>query len=195
MPARLILGLAKADRLNIMAAMISRPNPGRLFVFCVLCLLAAVSPAAAQSVERLGDFQAWSAFRFTENGNRACYMASQPVKHEGKYTRRGDIYALVTHRPAEKLRDEVSFIIGYKFKPESNLEVAIGSEKFSLFTKEDGAWTHSSDDDQRLVQSMIKGQTMVVKGVSWRGTNTTDTYSLSGFTKAYQRISATCAVN
>ena len=151
--------------------------------------------AWAQGVERLGDFNEWSAFRFTENGNRACYMASQPVKAEGNYTKRGDIYALVTHRPSENRRDEVSFIAGYKFKAESTVEVRIGKTGFQLFTNEDGAWTANKDEDQKLVQAMIKGNRMVVRGTSTRGTKTVDTYSLRGFTKAYNKITTTCDLN
>ena len=189
-----MLGLVKLDGLNIMPAMIRFAIRSHRPFLAILWLALAPAPALAQGIERLGDFQAWSAFRFTENGNKACYMASQPEKNEGKYSKRGDIYALVTHRPAENRRDEVSFIIGYKFKPNSNVEVAIGGQKYTLFTKEDGAWTANPDEDRRLVQAMIKGNKMIVKGVSWRDTRTTDTYSLKGFTKAYQKISQTCGI-
>ncbi|MGF1609041.1 MAG: invasion associated locus B family protein, partial [Kiloniellales bacterium] len=147
-----------------------------LVAFVALLSVSAGGAAAwAQGIERLGDFDDWSAFRFTENGNRACYMASQPAKAEGSYTRRGDIYALVTHRPAENRRDEVSFIAGYSFRENSTVEVTIGGQAFQLFTSDDGAWTANKDEDQKLVQAMIKGNRMVVKGTSSRGTATTDT--------------------
>ena len=189
-----MLGLVKLDGPNIMPAMIRSAMRTRRPLLMLLWLAVAPAPALAQGIERLGDFQDWSAFRFTEDGNKACYMASQPVKNEGKYSKRGDIYALVTHRPAENRRDEVSFIIGYKFKPNSNVEVAIGNQKYTLFTKEDGAWTANPEEDRRLVKAMIKGSQMVVRGTSWRDTRTTDTYSLRGFTKAYQTISQTCGI-
>ena len=163
-----------------------------LALTALLSFFASGAPAMAQGIERLGDFDDWSAFRFSENGNRACYMASQPTKHEGNYTRRGEIYALVTHRPAENRRDEVSFIAGYNHQAESVVEVKIGGSAFKLFTKEDGAWTANKDEDKRLVGAMIKGSRMVVRGTSGRGTKTTDTYSLKGFTKAYQAITESC---
>ena len=159
-------------------------------IFGILCGWSA--SAYGQSVERLGDFNDWSAFRFTENGAKACYMASQPVKHEGKYSERGDIYALVTHWPAEKTRDEVSIVIGYKFQKDSLVDVSIGGKAFKLFTRDDVAWTPNADEDSRLVKSMIRGAQMVVKGTSWRGTKTVDTYSLKGFTAAYNKITETC---
>jgi len=164
-------------------------------LFVLLSVFAGGAPVSAQGIERIGDFDDWSAFRFTEGGNKACYMASQPVKAEGKYTKRGDIYALVTHRPAENRRDEVSFIAGYAFKANSTVEVKIGGQGFQLFTSEDGAWTANKDEDKRLVQTMIQGNRMVVKGTSTRGTLTTDTYSLKGFTAAYRAITDTCGLN
>ena len=166
-----------------------------LFAFVALLSVAAGGAAAwAQGIERLGDYDDWSAFRFTENGSNACYMASQPTKAEGNYTKRGDIYALVTHRPAENRRDEVSFIAGYTFKENSTVQVTIGGQGFQLFTSEDGAWTANKDEDHKLVQAMIKGNRMVVKGTSSRDTVTTDTYSLKGFTAAYQSITETCGL-
>jgi hypothetical protein len=179
-------------RLTIMAAMNRRFAILRPAALAASLILSLTAGAWAQSVERLGDFGDWSAFRFSEDGSKACYMASRPTRDTGDYSERGDIYALVTHRPAENRRDEVSFIIGYKFKPDSFVDVAVGSETFRLFTKEDGAWTANADEDKRLVQTMIKGATMVVKGTSWRGTATTDSYSLKGFTAAYKMIGETC---
>jgi len=155
---------------------------------------AAAPGAFAQAIERLGDFGDWSAFRFNENGNAACYMASQPTKAVGDYTSRGEIYSLVTHRPAEDRRDEASFIAGYEFKSKSEVTVSIGGTNWQFFTHKDGAWAPTEADDKKLVQAMIKGSTMVVKGTSARGTATTDTYSLRGFTKAYMTISKSCGL-
>ena len=166
-------------------------RPGLL---ALVALLGWTSVAFGQSTERLGDFGDWSAFRFSEDGNKSCYIASQPAKAEGNYTRRGDIYALVTHRPAENRRDEVNVIIGYTFQVNSFVDVTIGGQTFKLFTKDDGAWTTNSDEDRRLVQAMIQGNRMVVKGTSSRGTLTTDTYSLKGFTAAYRKINDVCGV-
>ncbi len=160
-------------------------GPSLVLLLALVSLFGAGQSALAQGIERLGDFDDWSAFRFTENGKKACYMASQPVKAVGKYKRRGEIYALVTHRPSENRRDEVSFIAGYRFKPDSVAEVNISGTKLRLFTSEDGAWTANKDEDHKLVQAMIKGNTMKVKGTSMRGTKTNDTYSLKGFAKAF----------
>lgn len=165
-----------------------------LCLIVVLTLAAGLGPAAAQGIQRIGDFEDWSAFQFTEDGKPACYMASQPKKAEGDYTKRGDIYAIVTHRPSEDRRDEVSIVAGYPYKKDSSVEVAVGDRTFQLFTQDDSAWAPDKDGDRALIQAMIKGTSMVVKGTSSRGTLTTDTYSLRGFTRAYQAISKACGL-
>jgi len=155
----------------------------------------AASGAAAQDIKRLGKFDDWRAFTYTENGNRVCYMASEPVEEEGDYDRRGDVYAMVTHQPARGSQDVVSFVIGYPFKDQSRVTVTIDdSKKFTLFTHEDTAWAADKKTDKALVRAMIRGGEMVVQGVSNKGTKTTDTYSLFGFTDAHDAIDEACDV-
>lgn len=169
------------------------------------CFIAALLTAAtlsalplagaqAQAIERLGDFSDWSAFKYEEGGNTICFMASEPSKAEGKYSVRGKIHAMVTHRPGENRVDEVSVQAGYTYQENSLVEVQVGSLKVNLFTQDTSAWTVDKDTDKKLVQAMIKGSTMTVEGTSSRGTNTKDTYSLSGFTRAYQAIGTACGV-
>jgi invasion protein IalB len=168
-----------------------------LTTLCLAALLGAAGmlPAAqAQGIKRIGDYGDWSAFQFSEDGNPACYMSSEPTKATGDYKKRGDVFAIVTHRPAEKRIGEVSIIAGYAYKKDSAVEVAIGKQTFELFTQEDGAWAPDAEADKKLVLAMKKGNRMVVKGTSTRGTLTTDTYSLKGFTKAYSAIGKACGL-
>ncbi len=158
-------------------------------------LTALLGPAAqAQGIKRIGAYGDWSAFKFSEDGNPACYMSSEPTKAAGDYKKRGDVFATVTHRPAEKRVGEVSIIAGYVYKKGSAVEIAIGKQNFKLFTQEDSAWALDTEADTKLIAAMRKGNRMVVKGTSTRGTLTTDTYSLKGFTKAYRAIGKACGL-
>lgn len=159
-------------------------------------LAAGLLPAEsrAQAIERLGDYSDWSAFKYLEDGKLICFMASEPTKAEGNYTKRGQIHAMVTHRPEENRVDEVSIQAGYSYKENAPVEVQIGTMNMRLFTEGESAWTVDKDSDKKLVQAMIKGSTMMVEGTSTRGTNTKDTYSLSGFTRAYEAISKACGL-
>lgn len=160
----------------------------------VATLALPLAGAGAQSIERLGDFSDWSAFTYEEGGNPVCFMASEPTKAEGNYTTRGAIHAMVTHRPGEQRTDEVSIRAGYPYKEAALVDVTVGTLKAELFTQGDSAWAMDKETDKKLVQAMIKGSTMVVEGVSARGTNTKDTYSLSGFTRAYEAINKACGL-
>ncbi|MCA1940527.1 MAG: invasion associated locus B family protein [Caenispirillum bisanense] len=166
--------------------------PGLLTTLCALTL--AASPAAAADPEILGAYTDWTAYTFTENGNKVCYMASEPKKAEGNYDKRGDVFVLVTHRPADKTRDVVSVVAGYPYKAESEVRMTIDGRDTSLFTHGERAWARDTATDRKLVESMKAGRQMVVKGSSERGTNTTDTYSLSGFTAAHDAITKACGL-
>ncbi len=180
----------------IMPAMIRtiRPLLVAISLTAVLIALVALPAAQAQGIKTIGIFGDWSAFQFSEDGNPACYMSSEPTKATGNYKKRGEVFAIITHRPAEKRIGEVSIIAGYTYQKDSAVKVAIGTQGFELFTQDDGAWAPDAASDKKLVQAMKKGNRMVVKGTSSRGTPTTDTFSLTGFTKAYNAIGKACGL-
>ncbi|MBP2301615.1 invasion associated locus B family protein [Azospirillum picis] len=172
---------------------------GAAFAGSVLSAVLLVSglsaaPAAAADPRHLGTFKDWNAFAFDENGRKVCYMSSQPKKTEPAKAKRGDIYALVTHRPSEKSFDVVSVIVGYPFKKGSDGEVSIDGKSFKLFTDGETAWARDAETDRAVSAAMRGGRTMVVKGESGRGTKTTDTYSLDGVSQAYDAINEACGV-
>ena len=158
----------------------------------VFLLSAGTAAQAADKV--LGLYGDWGAQTFTEGKNIGCSMWSQPTKDVGKYDKRGAIYAYITHRPWDKRINEVSISAGYAYKKDSTVQVRIGGQKFTLFTDGETAWSRSPKDDKALVDAMRRGNTMIVTGMSSRGTQTTDTYSLTGFTKAFEAIGKACNV-
>jgi invasion protein IalB len=163
---------------------------GISLVFSVVC---AAGAAAAQDVTVIGTHGKWTAYTYTENKQPVCYIAAKPDKSEGKYGSRDEVLMLVTHRPGEKAWDVISVVAGYQYKPDTDALITIGGQKFDLFTTgSDRAWARDSKIDRTIAQAMIKGNSAVVRGTSSRGTLTTDTFSLSGFTAAYKAISDTC---
>jgi len=149
--------------------------------------------AIAQSPEFLGSFQDWNVYAFQEDGQKICYMASEPKKQEGNYTRRGNPAVLVTRRPGPRSVDEVSVQPGYSYLEGSEVESQVGDRKFMLFTRGEHAWTKSEDADKALITSMKRGNDMSVRGTSVKDTFSLDTYSLLGFTKAYEAMVAACS--
>lgn len=160
-------------------------------------LLAAFVTVAALSAQAkvLGEHGDWIVVQEIESGKPACMMSSTPQKAEGKYKQRGDIFALITHRPAEKRIGEVGFQAGYTLKKGSDVIVTIDRKtSFKLFTNGNFAWTTDASMDKKITAAMRAGSTMVVQGTSSRGTLTTDTYSLKGFTAAFKAINTACGI-
>ena len=164
----------------------------KFFTIALIAALAAMTSTV--SAKQIGSFKDWSAHSEGKAKSRTCWIYSEPVKDEGKYAKRGRIYLLVTHRPAEKTVDQVQFTAGYSFKKGSSVQVVIGAKKFELFTNGDTAWARSPKDDAALVAAMRSGSKMVVTGQSSRGTKTKDTYSLSGISAAHKAIGKACGV-
>jgi invasion protein IalB len=155
---------------------------------------AQPAQAPAQNIVKLGNWQGWEAFTDTVKNEKICYLIGKPVKTEPQGAKRSAIFASVTHRPSEKRTNEVSFTAGYLFKEGSDAELSIDGKKFSLFTNKDGAWTQNAQSDKAVVEALAKGKQAVIKGTSTRGTQTTDTYALAGFSQALTQIDKACGV-
>ena len=142
----------------------------------------------------LGQYGAWYAYQLMEGGQRICYMVSKPTRSRGKYKKRGDIVAFVTHRPKARERDVINFQAGYTYKRGTKVTARIGNKTFNLVTDRDAAWSRNAGGDKILVAAMVRGSTLVLKGKSKSTINTTDIYSLKGFTRARKRINRACKI-
>jgi invasion protein IalB len=159
--------------------------------------LSLCMPAArAQNVppRLLGTHGGWSAFTFEENRAPVCYMIARPSKTEGRTRNRGEVFAMVTHRPQEDSLDVVSITAGYTYQANSKVTVRIGKDRFVLQPNGDMAWTTSPEDDRKLSAAIRAGATMTVQGTSARGTATKDTFSLTGTGAAYKAIAEACGL-
>jgi hypothetical protein len=173
--------------------MTGRTSSVSILLGLVLLVLTAGS-AAAQSPQFLGSFRDWNVYRFEDGDQAICYMASEPKKQEGNYTRRGSPAVLVTRRPGPRAVDEVSVQPGYSYLDGSEVQVEVDrNRRFMLFTRGEHAWTKSEDADQALIRAMRGGTDMTVRGTSTRNTFSLDTYSLLGFTAAYEAMIAACS--
>ena len=94
----------------------------------VLAAIFKIPVAYAGEPRLMATYGDWEAYVFTENGHKVCYMSSQPKKKQGNYTKRGEPFALITHRPANNTRDVFSYITGYTYKSESKATVNIEKE-------------------------------------------------------------------
>lgn len=157
---------------------------------------AAVPAAVAGGAEPtlIGQFGTWGAYSAAPNGKKVCFALAKPSssKTNPPNRPRDPAYAFVSTRPAEKVNNEVSVMIGYTLKPGSESSVEVGGAAFAMYTQGDGLWIKNAAEEERMVEAMRKSADLVVKGVSAKGTETTDTFSLKGLAQALDRISQDC---
>lgn len=160
-------------------------------------MLALIALQAYQEsgADVIGVYRDWVAVTSTSGDGRTCMIWSQPKQSEGYKGKRGDVFAFVTHQPAHNRLDRVSFETGYEIGRPNTLQATVGDRSFELNASGTGAWTRNSDDDSALIQAMRTGTTMTVTGNGPGGKKVTDSYSLYGFTAAYDAISAACKVH
>jgi len=157
----------------------------------------AAAPAAAAGDAQptlLGQYGDWGAYTASPGGNKVCFALAKPktTKTEPEGRKRDQSYVFVSTRPADKVKNEVSVIIGYPFKTSSDATAEVGTAKFAMYTKDDGAWIKNAGEEVRMVDAMRKGADLTVKGTSGRGTQSTDQYSLKGLAQALDKIEQEC---
>lgn len=139
----------------------------------------------------------WSIF--VEDNPQQCWVVSAPKKtvntQDGRVVavRRGDIFMFVSFWPNSNQLGEVSFMGGYPFAEGSTVSLTVGDSDFELFTDGELAWAASPEEDRQIATAMKRGVEAVIVGRSSRGTKTTDTFSLMGFTAAYEDAQKRCA--
>jgi hypothetical protein len=168
---------------------------GRLMVAVLGVGLAAFgSQARADDPQSLGKFDDWEAFTYQSNGAPVCYVFSSPkdTQSDKKIAKRDPVYFLVSHFPGRKIKGQISTIIGYPFKESSTVTLQVDETNFELYTNGDTAWAAANETEAQIVKAMKTGKSLSIIGTSWKGTETTDIYSLAGINKALEKIDAAC---
>jgi hypothetical protein len=153
---------------------------------------AAVAGAAEPTL--IGQFGTWGAYTATPNGKKVCFALAKPSssKTNPPNRPRDPAYAFVSTRPAEKVTNEVSVMIGYALKPGSESTLEVGGASYAMYTQGDGLWIKNAAEEERMVDAMRKAADLTVKGMSAKGTETTDTFSLKGLSQALDRLAQDC---
>jgi hypothetical protein len=153
---------------------------------------AAVAGGAEPTL--IGQFGTWGAYTATPNGKKVCFALAKPSSSKSNPANRprDPAYAFVSTRPAEKVTNEVSIMIGYALKPGSESTLEVGGASYAMYTQGDGLWIKNAAEEERMVEAMRKAADVTVKGVSAKGTETTDTFSLKGLAQALDRLAQDC---
>ena len=167
------------------------PAAGQPAAAAVAAPPAAVGGAKPTLLSQYGE---WGAYTASPGGKKVCFAIAKPSSSETVPADRprNPPYMFISSRPAEKVSNEVSIVIGYSFKPNSEATAEVGSTSFALSTQQDGAWVKNATEEAHMVEALRAGQSAIVKGVSAKGTRSTDTFSLRGLAQALDRVDQEC---
>jgi hypothetical protein len=156
----------------------------------------APAPAIAGGAEPtlIGQFGTWGAYTATPNGKKVCFALAKPAssKTNPPNRPRDPAYAFVSSRPSEKVVNEVSIMIGYTLKAGSESTLEVGGASYAMYGQGDGLWIRNAAEEERMVDAMRKAADATVKGISAKGTETTDVFSLKGLSQALDRLAQDC---
>jgi hypothetical protein len=155
---------------------------------------AVPPPMGGVQPKLLGQYAEWGAYTASPGGKKVCFAIAKPSSSDTVPPNRprNPIFMFISTRPAEKVTNEVSIVIGYPFKPGADATASVGSTSFQLYTQQDGAWIKNAADEANMVNAMRSGQTAVIKGVSAKGTQSSDTFTLKGMAQALDRAAQEC---
>jgi hypothetical protein len=139
-----------------------------------------------------GIYYDWSVFVLDDLGEeKKCYIVSFPKKSIGNYKKEREPYVLIA-RYQEKQLEEVSVFSGFEYKIGSEIYLSIDGKQFTMFTKEDIAWSKTKTIDRDVINALLDAQILKIRAESSKAEYVVDEYYLKGFTRAYKKMRELC---
>ena len=148
---------------------------------------------AEENLKSVGKFKDWESFVLIQGESKVCFAQSIPVVRAPKKLKRDSSRLFVSFRPAENIKNEVSVTNGYDFKLKAPVTAKSGKKSYDLFSKGRFAWVVDNDDETKLIVTMKRASRLMIIGNTDKGDQTTDHYSMMGFTKAYNTAKKSCS--
>ena len=148
---------------------------------------------AEENLKSVGKFKDWESFVLSQDGNKTCFAQSIPVVRAPKKIKRDPSRLFVSFRPVENIKNEFSVTNGYEFKLRAPVTAKSGKKSYDLFSKGRFAWIVDNEDEIKLIVTMKKASRLMIIGNTDKGDQTTDHYSMMGFTKAYNTAKKSCS--
>ena len=162
----------------------------KIFIILILFLFSvntfAVTPRST------GKYKNWESFIAETDKGKICFAQTVPTKRAPAAVKRNKSKLFVTFRPSEEIKDEVSLTSGHDYKT-SSVIASSGKRRYSFFSQKDFAWLLDDQEEKKFIQLMKKATDIIVKARTTKGAETTDHYSMMGFTKAYNTAKKTCS--
>ena len=163
----------------------------KILLLILIYFISSVS-YGEESLKSIGKFKDWETFVLSQEGNKICFAQSIPVVRAPKKLKRDPSRLFVSFRPAENIKNELSVTNGYEFKPKAPVAAKSGKKSYDLFSKGRFAWVVDNEDETKLIRTMKKASRLMIIGMTEKDDQTTDHYSMMGFTKAYNTTRKSC---
>ena len=138
-----------------------------------------------------GKYKNSARFSADTKKGKICFAQTMPTKRTPSSIKRGESKLFVTFRPGEKINDEISITSGHLYKA-STVTARSGKNYFTFFSQENFAWLLDVKEEQSFIKVMKRATNLIIKARTVKGAETTDHYSMMGFTKAYNTAKKTC---
>ena len=146
---------------------------------------------SANTPRSTGKYKNWESFVAETDKGKICFAQTVPTKRAPEAIKRERSKLFVTFRPSEKIRDEVSLTSGHDYKS-SSVTASSGKKRYSFFSQKNFAWLLDDQEEKNFIKLMKRATNLIVKARMTNGAETTDHYSMMGFTKAYNTAKKTC---
>ena len=167
--------------------------PIRKVLYIILFSIIFNIVRAEENLKSIGKFKDWESFVLSQDGNKTCFAQSIPVVRAPKKIKRDPSRLFVSFRPVENIKNEFSVTNGYEFKLKAPVTAKSGKKSYDLFSKGRFAWIVDNEDEIKLIVTMKKASRLMIIGNTDKGDQTTDHYSMMGFTKAYNTAKKSCS--
>ena len=147
--------------------------------------------AFANTPRSTGKYKNWESFVAETDKGKICFAQTVPTKRAPAAIKRDKSKLFVTFRPTEDIKDEVSITSGHDYKS-STVTASSGKRKYSFFSQKGFAWLLDDQEEKGFIKLMKKATNVIIKARTTSGAETTDHYSMMGFTKAYNTAKKTC---
>ena len=161
-------------------------------IFILITLFLFSINASAVTPRSTGKYKNWESFVAETDKGKICFAQTVPTKRAPAAVKRDKSKLFVTFRPSEEIKDEVSLTSGHDYKI-SSVTASSGKRRYSFFSQKDFAWLLDDQEEKKFIQLMKKATDIIVKARTTKGAETTDHYSMMGFTKAYNTAKKTCS--
>ncbi len=162
----------------------------KIFIFLILVVFS--SNSLAVTPRSTGKYKNWESFVAETDKGKICFAQTVPTKRAPAAVKRDKSKLFVTFRPSEEIKDEVSLTSGHDYKT-SSVTASSGKRRYSFFSQKEFAWLLDDQEEKKFIQLMKKATDIIVKARTTKGAETTDHYSMMGFTKAYNTAKKTCS--